>query len=239
MRVFSVALMILMSTVSFSARAWSLWEMNGAKMNIDGKDIRVASVNKTAADRVFHSKDPEFAKGVYVVGVWYGSSSESLPRSTALILDYLRSRGMKVVDKPDDSALAIKFEVGDLNIDGVTLKSELDVPGAKNLQDQGFDIAAKAATIDVIAKTSGAFAGAVAYAGAGGYHYSGDELTLRATLIPDPTLDKLGIDSDKFAKGADGVTARTAVKQSDPNTTTADLLTLMTKVWADKYFVKD
>ncbi len=246
MRFLSVAFAIFMSVVALNARAWSMWEISGAKMNIDGKDIRVASVNQIGNEHVFHSKDPEFQKGVYVVAVWYGSNPQNLPRTTAFLRDYLRSRGMNVVDQPDGSPIALRFEVRDLNIDGVsTATIQSDTPDNKNssthenLSAQGTDLAIKAGTIDLITKTSGAFAGAMAYGAASSYHYEGDELMLSAEIIPEPTYDKLGENSDKFAKEMDGITARTAVKRSDPKTTTGDLLTLMSRVWADKYFVKD
>lgn len=64
-------------------------------------------------------------------------------------------------------------------------------------------------------------------------------IALTSQGISDPTYENLGQKAKDFSKETDGVTARTAVKKSDPNTTTADLLMLMTKVWADKYFVKD
>jgi hypothetical protein len=245
MRIMSVALAILMSVVTCNAGAWSMWEISGAKMDIDGKDIRVASVNQIGNEHVFHSKDTEFEKGVYVVAVWYGSNPQSLPRTTAFLRDYLRSRGINVVDQPDGSPVALRFEVRDLNIDGVstaTIQSDTPVASSsthENLAAQGTDLAIKAGTIDLITKTSGAFAGAMAYGAASSYHYEGDELMLSAEIIPEPTYDKLGENSDKFAKEMDGITARTAVKRSDPKTTTGDLLTLMTRVWVDKYFVKD
>ena len=237
---------MLVSALTSNAHAWSMWEISGAKMDIDGRDIRVASVDQIGNEHVFHSKDPEFQQGVYVIAVWYGSNPQSLPKTTAFLRDYLRSRGMNVVDTPVGSPLALKFEVRDLNIDGVTTATirsgteDSKTSAAQgDLSAQGTDLAIKAGTINLITKTSGAFAGAMAYGAASSYHYVGDELALRAEIIPDPAYEKLGDDSYKFAKEMDGITARTAVKQSDPKTTTGDLLTLMSRVWVDKYFVKD
>ena len=110
---------------------------------------------------------------------------------------------------------------------------------SKSLSDQGTDLVAKASTIALIAKTSGAMAGVAAYGGAGSAHYSGNELTMSGEIVADPTYDKMGDDTIKYVQDKDVITAYTAEKQSDPKTTTGDLLLLMTKVWTDKYFVKD
>lgn len=45
MKIFVSVLTALALSLSQSAGAWSLWEINGAKMDIDGKDVRVASVD--------------------------------------------------------------------------------------------------------------------------------------------------------------------------------------------------
>jgi hypothetical protein len=74
-----------LSIVTLNAHAWSMWELNGAKMDIDGKDIRVASVKTDGSDHVFHRHDAEFEKGIYVVAVVNESSIESLPKTTTLI----------------------------------------------------------------------------------------------------------------------------------------------------------
>jgi hypothetical protein len=225
------AFTILTCAVTFNVHAWSMWEINGAKMDINGKDIRVASVKTIGNGHVFHAKDKELEKGVYVICTQDFTSSDVLPHTTALVRDYLRTRGVNVVDKIEQSSVALKFEVRDLNIDKGTATPENQQTEYSN------NAAATVATQAVLAKTVGVVAG-LSYGMSSG-HYEGDEMVFSSLSIFEPTPEKIGFDSEKFSRDQNGVTARTAVKQSDSKTTTADLLTLMAKVWADKYFVKN
>ncbi len=236
---FAATVSLFVSALSASAHAWSLFEINGTKMDIDGKDVRVMSVQLNGDNHVYHSHD--FDKGVYVIATVWSSSAESLARTTALIRDYLRSRGVNVVDKIEGAAFALKFEVQELNIDGISTTA----PGAgstgqgKSLSDQGADLATKAAIVGAAVKFGNSMSGLAAYGGATTAHYSGTELTLSSRGIVDPTTAKLGENVSEFTRENDGVVAYYKAKHSDPNTTTGDLLTVMTKAWADKYFVKD
>lgn len=238
MRISSILLAVLMSVNTLNAHAWSLWELNGAKMDIDGKDVRVASVNTFGSSHIFHSKDKEFEKGVYVVATIDESSSQGLPRTTALIRDYLRSRGVNVADKPDGCAIGVKFAVFDLNIDSSSATPGSQPDGkSKSLSDNAVDLVTQAGLTRLAFKLNGA-TGVLTYGLSQG-HYEGAELKLNSISIVEPAYDKLGVDAVKFAREKNGITARTSVENSDPKTTTADLLILMVKVWADKYFVRD
>lgn len=238
MKIMLILLAVFMSTVN--AHAWSLWEINGAKMMIDGKDIRVASVKTEGDGHIFHSRDKELENGVYVIATLTESSSEVLPFSTALIRDYLRSRGLNVVEKAEGSALAIKFIVRDLSVDGnpANLSNEPNKQ-ATSWSSQGAAIVTDVAAAKLAANLAGTATGALAHGMSGGFHYKGNELALNSVSIVDPTDEKLLMYISKYVRDKNGITARTAQNKSDPNTTVADLLTLMTKAWADKYFVKD
>ncbi len=231
MKIVSAFITIILSIVTFNAYAWSLWEMNGAKMNVNGKDIRVASVKKIGDGHVFYAKDKELEKGVYVICTNDFASADVLPRTTALVRDYLRSRGLNVVDKIEDSSIALKFEVWDLNID-----KDAPTPGNQPV-NQPNNAAATVATQAIATKALGVVAGA-SYGMQSG-HYEGTSIVFRSQTIVDPTPEKMGIDSEKFSREQIGIEAHTAEKQSDPKTTTADLLTVMAKAWADRYFVKN
>ena len=241
MKILSITFAALMFAVIPDANAWSLWEINGAKMDIDGKDIRVAGIHTVGSGHIFHSNDKELENGVYVFATKNSSSNEILPHTTARIRDYLRSRGFNVKDKPDGCALAIKFEVSDLSIDGSSVAAgDQSVGLSQSPPDpSGSNLAGQVSAGVLATRMSGPLSGAIAFGMAGSWHYVGDALELNSVSIVDPTLDKLGQDSARFVRDTNGITARTAPKKTDPNTTTADLLTLMTKAWADKYFIKD
>ena len=231
-----------LSIVTLNAQAWSMWELNGAKMDIDGKDIRVAGVKTDGSDHVFHRHDAEFEKGIYVVAVVNESSIESLPKTTTLIREYLRARGFNVADKPEGCDLGLKFQVHDLNIDDATALVYQSEERTASLVDLSTNVANQAMAVNMaerLAKASINFAGPLAAAMSSGGHYTGNELILSSESIASPTYEKLGSDTAKYVRDKNIVTARTAVKQSDPNTTKVDLLMLMTKVWADKFFVND
>lgn len=232
-----IAAAALLAFSALDASAFSFWEISGAMMDLDGKDIRVASVDTTGHKHVYHATDKELAHGVYVVATATGDGTQVLPNTTALIRDYLRSRGMNVVDKPDGAGLAIKFVVGSLSID--TPPPAAGQPAAHGPGvAKGAELVLDAGLVHHITQTAGTFSGVLAYEGASSGHYEGTALSLSSYGVLDPTAAKLGASAEDAARDKMGVTAHTAPKKSDPHTTVADLLTLMTKVWADKYFDK-
>lgn len=239
----SLFVITLLSILTSTAQAWSMWELNGAKMDIDGKDIRVASVKTVGDDYIFHSKDATQQSGIYVVATLNESSSQSLPRTTSFIREYLKSRGFNVSDKPDGCSKGIKFYVSDLNIDDPSTNLAVEESAQpKSLSDLSTDLTNTAISLEgakAVAKINGVFVGALAFSLSQPGHYEGNELVINGSIFDEPTYEKMGENSFQYIKERDGITARTSAKNSDPNTTTADLLTLMTKVWVDKYFVKD
>ncbi len=243
----AVSLFVVSFGLSVNAHAWSFWEISGAKMNINGKDVRIASVNKRTDGHIYHSNEDAVKKGVYLVAV--GDTSDNpqrhvvLPNTTKLIREYLKTRGLNVVDKLEGAGLAWRISVANLAIDDANaLLTEVSTP-AGSLGEHVASVGADVATQEVLKKTilpnavvmPGSYSGLTS----GGGHYNGTELTFTSFAISNPTDEKLLNLEDITEDHLDEITALTAVKDSDPNTTKADLLTVLTKAWADIYFVKD
>jgi hypothetical protein len=248
-KLFTVVLLFVLSSVlSINAHAWSLWEISGAKMDINGKDIRIASVNRRTDGFVYHSNDELVKKGVYLVVVASipGTSPTQhvvLPNTTKLIRDYLNTRGVNIVDKLEGSGYAWQVSVANLAIDDANTQLTEIKAQSGSLGDHVLSVGGDVAGQELVKKTilpnavvmPGSYSGLTS----GGGHYEGTELTFTSIAISNATDEKL-LNLDDITEGhLDEITARTAVKDSDPNTTKADLLTVLTKAWADIYFVKD
>ncbi len=242
-----VSLFFLSCVLPINAHAWSFWEISGAKMDINGKDVRIASVNRRTDGHIYHSNEEAVKKGVYLVAIGDipGAPEQHvvLPSTTKLVRDYLKSRGLNVADKLEGSGLAWRISVANLAIDDANAVLTEGKTPAGSLGDHVASVSADVATQEVLKKTilpnavvmPGSYSGLTS----GGGHYEGTELTFTCIAISNPTDEKLLNLEDISEDHLDEINAWTAVKDSDPYTTKADLLTVLTKAWADNYFVKD
>lgn len=234
MRRLSTMLALMLAAVALDANAFCVLRCSQEHMNIDHKLVYVDAIKQTGTARVFKSTDPELVKGVYVVVTRDTDKDTILPETTKVVRHILGYYGMKVVDKPEDATLELKFDIKNLALENAQAQNNTGDSLGKEVAVVGVEHAA----LKAAASIPGGAVTVLGVASTTGGHYE-DFLAMNAEIIPLPISGGAATDVSKSANGFDGFTAITRKGMTDPNATPVDLLLLMTKVWKDKYFVKE
>lgn len=209
------------ASISTSSMAWSLFEINGEKLEINGKMVRVFSKDSTG-EHIFSSKD--VANGLYVVAVDSSAKTNILPMSTKVIRDFLSAKGIKIVETPDAASLGIKFVVSGLNVDESNV-----LPGQVDYKGNAMERVAGAAVVNNVA---GSLAGSMALFANSTGHIVGTPLKLSGLVIQSDAQGAGG-------ESPDVVTGYSGDKGDDLNASIEDLLKVMTNFWLKKFYVED
>lgn len=217
-KISSLVFVFAISLISTSSMAWSLFEINGEKLEIDGKTVRVFSKDATG-ERIFSSK--EVANGLYVVAVDSSSKTSILPRSTKVIRDFLSAKGIKIVENQEAASLSLKFVLSGLNVD-----ESNSLPGQVDYEGHAVEQVAGAAVVNNVA---GSLAGSMALFANTSGHIVGTPLKLSGSVIQPDAQGAAGASPDV-------VTGYSGDKGDDLNASIEDLLKVMTNYWLKEFY---
>lgn len=217
------------SLISSSSMAWSLFEISGERLDIDGKMVRIYGKD-SEGDYIYHSKSNEMDGGIYVIAAAAPFALNPLPKTTEVIRAFLASKGFKIAEKPEGAARGIKFVVSGIN---------LDWNNGQPAEGNSGNAAGQLATAEVVRSVAGSAMGIIAYGAGGSGHYNGTPLKLVGSSIANPTDEDMRVAFSDYAEHPDTVTAYSGNTGDDLNATTEDLLKVMTNYWLKKFFIED
>lgn len=217
-RLYMATMMAVLCTLSAGAHAWGY-----EKLEIDGKQVRISGVKAgdEYGDYVIQPKDT--IGGIYVVAAWNLGSKNILPNTTAVIRQYLASKGFNIADKLEGASMAIRFSVDGANCD------EGIAQGADN---SGSVVANGVIGAGVANAIGGTTAGMTMLLGSGGRPRDVIDLELTGHIVLHPIIDPM---SDEFTKNIQHSDRLVAHYTTKDKSTTADVLKIMTDQWIKHY----
>ena len=217
-RLYLATMAVALCALSAGAHAWGY-----EKLEIDGKQVRISGVKAgdEYGDYVIQPRDAE--GGIYVVAAWNLGSKEILPSTTAVIRQYLASKGFKITDKLEGASMAIRFSV-----DGANCNEGI----AQGPENAGSVVANGVIGAGVANAIGGTTAGMTMLLGSGGRSRDVIDLELTGHIVLNPTVDPMKDEFSKTIQHSDKLVAHYTTKDKS---TTADVLKIMTDQWIKHY----